>query len=531
MQKPETPGTPPASRIRVFPGALYLLSLLFFACGLMSKAMLVTWPFVMLLLDYWPLQRLPLFSFRPAVSTLARLALEKIPFFVLGGISCALTYFTEGGTRGTPSPILPRLEDAFVAYARYLGKTFWPARLTVLYTKPDHWSWLEVGGSVLVVVGMFAVVLWWGRQRPHLLVGWCWFWGTSIPVIGLTRGWGSFIADRFTYVPSMGILIFIIWGIWELTRGWQYQRLVLSVAGGMAIVSCLALTRRQIGYWRDSEALARHALELTGENWQAHYNLGHALDDKGQIDEAIRQYREAIRLKPNYPDAHNNLGIALDNKGQTGEAIQQFREAIRLKPDHLDAHYNLGNTLPKAGQMDEAIRQYREVIRLKPDYAAVYNNLGAALAKEGQIDEAIRHFEEFVRLRPRYADAHYNLAVALGRKGQADEAIRQFQEAIRLNPEYFDAYCSLGTAFCQLGRKDEAMGQFEEAVRLKPERADARNNLGTVLGMKGQIDEAIRQFQEALRLQPDYAEARKNLEFALATKAKASPSPGGATNR
>ncbi len=253
----------------------YGLALLFLASGLMSKAMLVTWPFVMVLLDYWPLGRLQnaeVGDTRHATrstpdvsrctlhapgSTLLRLVWEKVPLFVLSGLSCVLTYLTESGRRGVAGfggiPALLRVENVFVAYARYLGQTFWPVRLAVPYTQPDHWSWLAVGGSVLVVVGVSLVVLWFGRRWPCLLVSWCWFMGTLIPVIGLTKGWGTFMADRFTYVSSVGVLLLVIWGTHELTRGWRCQVMALSVVGGVAIVLCLALTRQQLGTGRTAK--------------------------------------------------------------------------------------------------------------------------------------------------------------------------------------------------------------------------------------------------------------------------------------
>ncbi len=444
MQKPATLDTLHATRSTLHESTFYLLSLCFFTCGLMSKAMLVTWPFVMLLLDYWPLGRMQNAAPRGTLcaprSTLLRLVAEKLPFFMLSGISCVLTYLTERGRQeGTgfvASPALLRLENALVAYASYLGKTFWPANLAMSYTRPDHWSWLEVGGPALVVAGVCLVALWLGRRRPYILVGWCWFLGTLIPVIGLTQGWGSFMADRFTYVPSVGVLMLTVWGVWELTRGWRDQAAVLSVAGGAAIVLCVALTRQQTGYWRDSEVLFRHAVEVTENNYLAHSNLGNVLGKKGQIDEAIREFQEAVRIKPGYFLAYINLGVVLGKKGQTDEAIRQFREAIRLNPDYIEAHYDLGVALGKKGQLDEAIRELQETIRLEPDHAQAHNDLGADLYRRGRTGEAVHEYQEAIRLKPDYAEAHYDLGIAFYQQRRAGEAIRQFQEALRIKPDF-----------------------------------------------------------------------------------------------
>ena len=491
----------------------YLLSLCFFACGLMSKAMLVTWPFVLLLLDYWPLGRMqnaecrmqpsevegrlhgpgnveasgthhaprnPLhvsrFTFHPSRFThhAFPLLVEKLPFFVLSGILCVLIYLTERGRQGAvglvATPALLRLENALVAYARYLGKTFWPVNLAVPYVNPGHWSWLDLGGAFLVVAGACLAVLWLGRRQPYLLVGWCWFLGTMIPVIGLTHGWGSFMADRFTYLPSIGLMILPVWGAYELIQGKaaggvereergsvghalarstlnasRSTLILLSVAGGAAIVLCLALTRQQIGNWRDSEALFRHAIEVTENNDRAYNCLGVALDQKGHLDDAIRQFQAAIRLEPDHPIAHYNLGIALEKKGQTEEAIRQFQEAVRLNPRYVEAHYNLGIVLGRKGQLEEAIRQYQEAIRLKPDYAEAHNDLGIALGRKSHIEEAIREFQEAVRLNPRYAEAHYNLGLLFGLRGQTAEAKSQFEEALRWKPGYAEARKQLDT--------------------------------------------------------------------------------------
>ncbi len=244
--------------------------------------MLVTWPFVMLLLNYWPLQRLQMFTsnppprkLHPSPAVLHPLLREKLPFFVLSGVSCILTYLTEGGRQGAGvsvgSPALLRLENAFVAYARYLGKTLWPVRLAVPYVNPGHWSWLEVGGSVLVVVGVCLVVLWLGRRWPYLLVGWCWYLGTLMPVIGLTKGWGTFMADRFTYLPQLGLYLMVAWGAVDGAGVWRGRRVVLASAAVVIVTSLLVAARVQTRYWRDSISLWTHTLACTPENSVAHH--------------------------------------------------------------------------------------------------------------------------------------------------------------------------------------------------------------------------------------------------------------------
>jgi tetratricopeptide (TPR) repeat protein len=240
---------------------------------------------------------------------------------------------------------------------------------------------LLAGGGLLGISVLLVVQR---RRYPFLLMGWLWFCGTLVPVIQLVQAGGYAMADRFTYVPSLGVLLLAIWGVCELTRGWRYQVLALSAAGGAAIVLCLALTRQQIGYWRDSEALFRHALAVTQNNDAAHNGLGVALDKKGQIDEAISQFQAAIRLNPNHADVHYNLGVAFYQRGRTAEAIGQFQEAIRLKPDHAPAHNNLGTALGLQGQTDEAIRQFQEALRLMPDYADARKNLDVLLATKAQ---------------------------------------------------------------------------------------------------------------------------------------------------
>jgi Flp pilus assembly protein TadD len=438
VQSPAFHTTNHGSRITHYPSFFYVLSLFFLACGLMCKPVLVTLPFVLLLLDYWPLQRFQLSTLnaqRPTSPPLRGLGLkaqdsrlkvllpllwEKLPFFALAVASSVITVLGHQalGVLNSVSrlPWDARLENALVSYVRYLGKTFWPSRLAVFYPYPTAWPMGEVVACALLLLAISGLVLGTVRSRPWLFVGWFWFLGVLVPFIGLIQAGAQAMADRFMYVPVLGVFVAMIWGLHGLAKGGRYQQNGLSVAGAAAIVVCLVLTRQQLGHWKDSEALSRHALEVTENNWLAHLNLGSALDEKGQSDEAIREFQEALRLKPGYAQAHNNLGVALVRKGQINEGISQYHEAIRLKPDYALAHSNLGIALVRNGQSDEGIREFQEAIRLKPDYALAHYNLGIALVRKGQSDEGIREFQEAIRLKPDFTEAHNNLARALAMK-------------------------------------------------------------------------------------------------------------------
>lgn len=517
----------------------YLLALFFLALGLMSKAMLVTWPFVMLLLDYWPLNRLSGSAFNvqgsqtrnpePGTRNLWTLVWEKIPFFVLVAAMSVVTFIVQkqGGAlrMGETLSFGARLGNALVSYCLYLAKLFWPVKLAVFYPHPGYWPLGEVllAGGLLAGLSAFFWRQW--RRQPFLLMGWLWFLGTLAPVIQLIQTGEHAMADRYTYIPLLGMLVVIVWGVVELTAKWRLQKLGLAVAGLSALVLCVVLTRQQLGYWQDGETLFRHALAVTKNNVVARYNLGVALDKRGRNDEAISQYQEAIRLNPAYAEARSNLGTVFYKQGQTDKAIGQYQEAIRLDPDCVDAHNNLGTILYEQGKTDEAITQYQEAIRLKPDYIDAHYNLGLALNKQGRLDEAIGQFQETVRLNPNYIEPHFDLGNTLAQTGRLDEAISQFQEVIRLKPDYAQAHSNLGIALTTKGQVDEAIRQFQEAIRLDPNNADTRYNFGTALAQNDRLDEAISQFQEALRLKPDYTAARHNLDRALEPKNASSDAP------
>jgi protein O-mannosyl-transferase len=428
------------STFNVRAGKWYGLALVLFALGLMSKPMVVTLPFVLLLLDYWPLGRMrgAEAGVRAGGRTVVRLALEKWPFFLLSAVSCAVTFLVQrhGGAMVLMAgqPFEARLENALVSYCRYLGKFFWPENLSVVYPVVDHWAGSAVILSLALLLGVsvFAVAV--RRRFPYGLTGWYWYVGTLVPVIGLVAVGEQAMADRYTYVPMIGMLILLVWGAGDLIG---HRRPQAGIAAGVAVVAalaCIALTRRNIGCWRDGENLFRHAIAVTENNYSAHASLADALLAQRRFEEALAEAAEAVRLRPDSAESRNNLGANLARVGRLDEAIAQFQEATRLQPGYVQAHANLARALDDAGRLDDAIEEYRQVIRRQPDLVTPYNQLGIALAKRGRLDEAIAQFQTAIRLNPKDSSSHNNLGIALSQQGRAEEAIAQFREAVRLNP-------------------------------------------------------------------------------------------------
>lgn len=414
----------------------YLLAFFFLALGLLSKPMLVTWPFVMLLLDYWPLERFRLGNAR-------RLIVEKVPFLVLTVAASIVTFIVQKQAGAMDMiknlPLDARIENALVSYCRYLGKMIWPTNLAVFYPHPGYWSPVKalLAGGLLAGLSVF---FWAQRRRyPFLLMGWLWFCGTLAPVIGLVQIGVAAMADRYAYIPSVGIFIIIIWGSYELTRHSPHHVQGLTITSLAALVLCMVLTWRQLGYWQDSETLFRHALAVTENNYLAHNSLGAALDKKHDTGGAISQYQEAIRLKPDYYLAHDNLGIVLAEKGRIDEAINEYQQAIRINPDYPPEHYDLGNALIQEGLTNAAIGQFQEAIRLKPDYDKALQSLGTVLGRAGRTSEAIAAYREAVRLKPDNAQYHFDLGIVLVIDNQIDNGIAELQEAILLQPDFKEA--------------------------------------------------------------------------------------------
>jgi protein O-mannosyl-transferase len=373
----------------------YALALLMFALGLMSKPMLVTLPFVMLLLDFWPLQR---------PSTFPRLALEKWPFFLLIIVSCIVTFLAQRQGEAVVSlakiSLRYRLENAPLAVGRYLLKMIWPADLAVIYPMPDKIPMFAIAAAVAVLV-FVSLAVWLARWRsPYLLVGWLWYLGTLVPVIGLVQVGGAALADRYTYLPSIGVFLAVAFGVRDLAGRFPIPKMVITVAAAAILAGCLMLTESQLSYWRDSRTLFAHAVAVTKENDIARTNLGVALEQEGKFDEALAEYRKAERLAPERYQVHNNLGNLLANMGKPEEALAEYREAARLKPDLPFLHDSLGSVLSGLGRFSEAMSEFTNAAWLDPAYPWPHFEMGKALLKQGRDAGAMDQFREALRLGP-----------------------------------------------------------------------------------------------------------------------------------
>jgi tetratricopeptide (TPR) repeat protein len=470
-----------SSRFTFHVSFYYWLALFFFACGLMSKPMVVTLPFVLLLLDYWPLNRFQTpFSARTAI----HLVLEKLPFFGLALAGSVVTYFAQKGGGAVWSlglPLPTRLANALVSYLRYISKTFWPVDLAVVYPYPNHWPIALVVGSVLVLAFWTGLFLWRARRNPYLSVGWLWFLGTLVPVIGIVQVGPQSMADRFTYVPGIGLFILIVWGLNDFMKFRPAWRHAVVLVGVLALADCLVCTRIQLNYWPNSITLLRHTIAVTTDNYIACNFLGRALDDTGKTDESLPFYAESVRIEPHYPQAQFNLGMAWLNRGQADKAIEPLNAAVKLAPDNAGARYYLGLALMDDGKLEDAITQFTEAIRINPDFAEAHTRLALALIKQGKAVEAILHFARVVRLQPGNPEAHFNFGLALLNHQQPAEAAVQFAEELRLTPNETKAHYRLAQALHQLNQPADAVRHYREALQLAPEFPEAKKELDEIL--------------------------------------------------
>lgn len=463
------------------PKVFYALSLFLFACGLMSKPMVVTLPFVLLLLDSWPLERIKNFQFR----NVAKLILEKIPFFALAAAASAITYLVQKSGGATWSlnslPISVRIANALMAYIRYISKLFWPTDLALIYPYRMHWPIFAVVGATLILCILSAIFIWRARRNPYLVVGWFWFLGALVPTIGLVQVGAASMADRYTYLPGVGFFILVVWGINDLLNFQSRKEKIVAFAGGTALAGCLAATSIQLRYWQNSVTLLSHTVAVTQKNYAACNYLGAALENIGQTNAALALYSESVKIAPHFPNAQYNLAMALLRRGDAEKAAEHFAIAVKLVPDDSGLRYYFGQALAASGKLNEAAAQFSEALRLKPDFALAQENLAVILARQNKLDEALPHFAEAARLQPGDAEAHFNYGFALLNNGNYAKAAAQFSEELRLTPNETKAHYRLAQALAQENQFAEAAQQYRTALRLTPDFSDAKKELDKIL--------------------------------------------------
>jgi protein O-mannosyl-transferase len=499
----------------------YLIVALLFALALMSKPMAVTLPAILLLLDIWPLGRL-----RPGsgqMQAFLRLIREKIPLIVLAMVSSAVTIGVQlhGGSvvKMDSIPLSGRVANALASYVAYLGNALWPANLSAFYPYRSP-SVLWVAVCILALGGASILVIRSAARRPHILVGWMWYLVMLTPVIGLIQVGAQAKADRYTYLPLVGIFIVVAWSIPEIVSRLRNRSILLAIAGGVIICVMAVAARNQARYWANGLALWDHALKSSPDSHLVHLNAGFELDYRGETAKAMRHFSEALRLNPDSAEAHNAFGVILNKEGREATAMEHFILALRIKPDYPDAHCNLGVALTALGKIDEAISHLSAALKIDPGNPEIHHDMGLALMKQGKSDEAIAHFSEALRLKPGFAEACNWLGNALSSQGKLDKAIAQYNEALRIKPDFADAHNNLGIALANQGKLEEAIIQYNEALRINPDLAEAQNGLGNVFWFQGKLDEAVAHFNEALRVAPNSAEARRNLGVVLARQGK-----------
>jgi protein O-mannosyl-transferase len=427
----------------------YALTLLLFALGLLAKPMLVTLPALLLLLDYWPLERIReqrtedrKRKTKGAFQKLStgQLIAEKIPFIALSVVSSVITFLVQ--LRGSAVAhidalaLKARIANAFLSYARYIGKLFWPQKLAVFYPfDANNVAFWQAAMCVLLLLVISFFVIRFGRNRKYLPVGWFWFVGTLVPVIGIVQVGLQGLADRYTYISYIGLFIMIAWGLPELLSKWPQRKIALGLSMVISLTTLGICAHQQVSFWNNSIALFSHAIEVTQNNYIAYNNRGVAYNSIGRYEDAIKDYKQAARIMPDYSEANFNIGVAYGKLNRYQDAIEPLKQAIKIKPDYTKAYYNLGVAYETLGRRQEAVEAYKQAIRIEPDYADAYINLGVTYYRLGRYKDAVEPYKQAIKIQPDFVLAHYNLGVAYFVLGDKSSALEEYKILKTLNTE------------------------------------------------------------------------------------------------
>ncbi len=571
----------------------YLAVFTFLALGLMAKPMLVTLPFVLLLLDYWPLGRfeqktpareIPAEINKPvsankrkrkssrkqAVQAIVQdakpadrryqralvrpLLIEKMPFFALAALSGIVTFIAQqkGGSVASLKVIPPgvRMANAFVSYIIYIGKTIWPENLAVLYLHPGWWPLWQVPGAVFLLIAVTLVVIREAKRFPYLATGWLWFAVTLAPVIGIVQVGQQAMADRYTYIPLIGLFIMAAWGIPQVLKNWRYRKEALTTSSALILACLFILTWTQVGYWRSNITLFSHTLEATRDNYVIQENRGVAYAKLGDYRRAIEDYDKAIEINPKCLEAYNNRGAAYAKLGNyrratedydraieidpecvlsyvyrgsaylelanPGKALSDYDRAVGIDPENPDGYANRGAAYDKLGNYRQAVSDYDRAVEINHDYAWAYNGRGASYAKLGNRSQAISDYDKAIEIKPEYSEAHYNRGVLYQGLGNHRQAIEDFNRAIEIKPDYVEAYANRGVAYDILGNKRQAISDYDRAIEIDTKYAKAYYNRGVAYGELGNQSQAISDYDMAIQINRAYAEAYNNRAVAYA---------------
>jgi tetratricopeptide (TPR) repeat protein len=496
----------------------YIAVVLLFALGLLAKSMVATLPFVLLLLDYWPLGRLHDARLFPA------LVREMIPLLAVAAADCVATAMMPGLLVPHRLPLLQRVGNAVVSYVVYLRQMVWPTGLASPYPIAANGQSIWTAGLALGLLAAISTgVLLCRKKSPWLLVGWLWYLGMLFPVIGIIQiSADTAYADRYTYLPGIGLALAGTWAVADVSLWWKYRRVILSGLMMAVIGTFIGLGHAQTSYWRDSETLWRRALSCTANNHVAHYNLGIVFLQRGEQEKATTEFRKAVASKPDYVPALNNLGGTLAAKGSNVEAIAQYRKALEFDPTYEIAHFNLGQSLIVQGQIDEAIPHFRKALEIRPDYADAHYGLGTALFSKKQWGDSIAHLRKALEIKPDFPEARRILGRALLCNGDIAEAMTSLEKPGSMDSDLLTRWSNLGHDFLQENNLEEAIACYGQAIKINPRSADARAYLGLASYKNGQIKEAIDAWEQTLEIQPDLNNIRNNLAWLLATTPDAS---------
>ena len=511
--------------------AKYALALVLFALGLMSKPMLVTWPFVMLLLDFWPLNRVPSGGWQATRETWRRLALEKLPFIVLVIVSSVVTMIVQksGGavTTAMNLPLEDRLANAVASYSKYLGKTIWPTDLAIFYPHPEirypisaQWPTWIIALSTLGLIAMSVCAVRQAKSRPFLISGWFWYLGTLVPVIGLVQVGTQAMADRYTYIPLIGIFVGVVWLVAELADRVRYGKHL--AAGGILFVigACAIITRSQLPHWRDSFNIFQHAVSVTTHNAPALANLGTEYFKRGDYDHAVQLFNDALEADPHFANASYSLGLVAQKRGKGDEAANHYRSAIQIRPDHVLSHHNLGLVLWLQDKDGEAETCFLEALRQKPDFLEANLNLGNLLLEQGRPLDGQTYFAAALRLKPNHISAHMGLALTLKMQGRLTDAESELRHVLTIEPEHLEAMLNLGVVLSDLGQTNEAAILLPKINRINPRMQDELFAAGHDLADHGKNLAAEDRFAATVYLNPTHVNALENLGLLRARAGK-----------